>query len=861
MNRPVLAVAVLIFNGILLLNSADAQSSLPTADASAAVTSEQWLQRVPPVYPPPARNAGIEGDVVLDVVIGADGTVDSAIAVRGDPFLTQSAVDAVKQWKTKPSGVEVRTQVTIKFSLKGPGAPDATNVVVAGNGAETSTASTASLKALPASQTAAQNTSQQPAGNTAEFIRKAESGDAQAQFELGRMYDNGQGVTKDEAEAVRWYRKAAEQGHEWAQYDLGVAYDNGEGVAKDATEALRWYRKAAEQGDSDAQYSLGVAYHEAQGVTKDDAEAVRWFRKAAERGSAEAQLTLGQMYDSGQGIRKNKAEAALWYRKAAEQGNVSAQANLGLMYSNGQGVSLNRREADHWYQKAAEGREAIRQTEEGASQSWTDPATGLMWTRQSKGNVNWKQAQEYCSTLNLAGHSDWRLATGYPLSGDELYSIYDRSQEGESGCHVRGGIRFQNDCTSWTLDGGVKAFYSGMTTGAGPDDKLEALCVRGFATVTLRRLSSMADQGDAQAQYSIGMAYLNGKGVPKSDAEAVSYFRKAAEQGNADAQVALNRLQAIAQCKGNAVCIANTEILNLAEHGDANAQLKLAYAYASASHRQRDWSDHPLDDSNSAEAIAKDRIAAARWFLKAAEQGNVEAQYNLGLLYGQNDGSVEILVDEAEAVRWYRKAAEQGLAAAQYKLGFAYHYGKGVLNNEAEATRWFRKAAEQGDEDAQQALATALADAGAIGYSMEHGPDGGPGVELVGTVISTSQANVLDQVGNKLTRPMVTFRLDFPDHKEWYEAICLHKEVDGGSGTPGETATMTLECQSFIPGKRYRFVASRTASLIEFHPVAGDYPMYLYQGWKRCMDSSTHCYRLADHPIHMIRRAGGEVEQ
>ena len=64
------------------------------------------------------------------------------------------------------------------------------------------------------------------------------------------MYDNGQGVPQDYAEAVKWYRLAAEQGDVAAQYNLGIMYDNGDGVPQDYKEAVKWYRLAAEQGDA-----------------------------------------------------------------------------------------------------------------------------------------------------------------------------------------------------------------------------------------------------------------------------------------------------------------------------------------------------------------------------------------------------------------------------------------------------------------------------------------------------------------------------------------------------------------------------------------------------------------------------------
>ncbi len=91
------------------------------------------------------------------------------------------------------------------------------------------------------------------AENVQTLLRKAEAGDANAQYNLGWMCAKGWGVPKDEAEAVKWYRKAAEQGHANAQYNLGSKYADGVGVAEDDAEAVGWYRKAAEQGYAKAQ--------------------------------------------------------------------------------------------------------------------------------------------------------------------------------------------------------------------------------------------------------------------------------------------------------------------------------------------------------------------------------------------------------------------------------------------------------------------------------------------------------------------------------------------------------------------------------------------------------------------------------
>ena len=65
-------------------------------------------------------------------------------------------------------------------------------------------------------------------------------------------------MTRDDAEALKWWRKAAEQGDAKAQFNLGVMYDKGQGVMRNYAEAAKWYRKAAEQGDADAQRNLDL---------------------------------------------------------------------------------------------------------------------------------------------------------------------------------------------------------------------------------------------------------------------------------------------------------------------------------------------------------------------------------------------------------------------------------------------------------------------------------------------------------------------------------------------------------------------------------------------------------------------------
>ena len=167
---------------------------------------------------------------------------------------------------------------------------------------------------------------------------RAERGDAKAQFDLGCAYFKGDGVAKDEVEAMKWWRKAAEQGHAGAQYNLAYGYAIGSGVTKDVVESFKWCHKAAEQGNVIAQYILGLDYRAGTGTSRNYEEAAKWHQKAAEQGLADAQIELGKLYSSGLGVPQNYQKAAEMFRMAAEQGNGAAQGVLGYCYLIGQGV-------------------------------------------------------------------------------------------------------------------------------------------------------------------------------------------------------------------------------------------------------------------------------------------------------------------------------------------------------------------------------------------------------------------------------------------------------------------------------------------------------------------------------------------
>ena len=128
----------------------------------------------------------------------------------------------------------------------------------------------------------------------------------------------------------------------------------------------------------------------------------------------------------------------------------------------------------------------------------------------------------------------------------------------------------------------------------------------------------LAEQGNAEAQFSLGVAYDTGQGVAQDSAEAARWYRLAAD------------------------------------HGHAEAQFNLGVMY------------------DEGKGVPQDYAEAAQWFRLAADHGHAEAQFNLGVMYDEGKGVPQ---DYAEAARWYQLAADRGFTEAQYNLGVKYDEG------------------------------------------------------------------------------------------------------------------------------------------------------------------------------------------
>ena len=312
------------------------------------------------------------------------------------------------------------------------------------------------------------------------YHRSADMGDPEGMYNLGNIYKDGKGeVTKDEDEAIVWYRKAVEMGHGKSAKALGrIYYEN-----KDKSTAIEWYHKGAELGDSCCMHNLGVTdSYTRDGLTRDGAKAVEWFRRSIELDTSCGcgMVALGFSYEEGKdGLRRDEVRAVELYREAAKLGNARGMFRLGVCYDYGKGeLTKDEAKAVEWYRKAAEAGNATAMFNLGYAYQY------------GQGGL----------TKDEAKAVEWYRKAAEAGNATAMHSL---------------GICY--------FDG-----QGGLT-------KDEAKTVEWW--------QKAAVAGNAQAMRDLGVCYEYGKaGVTKDEAKAVEWYRKAAEAGNSQATKRLQEL-------------------------------------------------------------------------------------------------------------------------------------------------------------------------------------------------------------------------------------------------------------------------------------------------------------------------------
>jgi TPR repeat protein len=199
----------------------------------------------------------------------------------------------------------------------------------------------------------------------------------------------------------------------------------------------------------------------------------------------------------------------------------------------------------------------------------------------------------------------------------------------------------------------------------------------------MRWYRQAADGGDADSQSKVGLLYENGWGVEKNPQEAVRWFRLAADQGSAEAETQLGLLYANGQGVPKDHHQAAIWYQKAADKNYPLAQSALGMVYALG------W------------GVPKDADKALEWLRKASDQGDSNADLWIGLMYLNGNG---VARDYAAAMQWFRKSADKGNAGAYYQIGIMHISGSGVTTDYYEAMRWLQKSIDSGNQSANSGI-------------------------------------------------------------------------------------------------------------------------------------------------------------
>lgn len=437
-------------------------------------------------------------------------------------------------------------------------------------------------------------------GNTAQdfakafelFMSEAQSGNAFAMADLGRIYADGLGVEIDTTLSYEWYAMALTaflavenaKSNAYIKYRIGKLYNTGLGTEQDYTKAAEWFSLSAAQKNQFAQYSLGGLYYHGKGVEQSYERAFELYLQSASKGNAFAAYELAKMHRDGVGTDKNIVKADECFKKAfigfvsleSKTKEDKLQYRLGQMLYSGTGTEKDIPKAIDYLEEASKLGNVNAQY-----------LLSKIYLEQSSTTENIQKALEWLSKSADSGNPNAQYALGkFYRDGTNVdrdipsaikYLSLSAEQEKEFAQYALGKLYLKDDT---------------------PKDVATAI----------KWLTASAEQGNQFAQYAIGKLYLQDD-TPKDIATAVKWLTASAEQGNEFAQYSLGKLHLSGENIPQNIEKSVLLLTQSAEQGNQFAQYALGKLYLMG------------------KDVPRDKELALKWLTASAAQGNIYAQF------------------------------------------------------------------------------------------------------------------------------------------------------------------------------------------------------------------------------------------
>jgi TPR repeat protein len=525
-----------------------------------------------------------------------------------------------------------------------------------------------------------------------------EKEDPRAQYQLARMYQDGQGIQQDEAKAQELYAASLagflkleqETPASHIEYKIAGMYDRGNGTEPDAAQSYSWYVKAAEGGHPHAAYRVAKACYDGTGTDQDYKAAEQWFIKAADGADPYAMYSLGKMYRDGIGVEINAETSYSYFLAAAKLEHEFAQFAVAKALLYGMGTEQNTPEALRWFTQVAE-----------------------------KGNHYAEyQVAELLSVENAVPRDEVKAQNLYAeaLAGFVLQEQTEPNEQleyriGSMYLHGKGIQKNLVDALPWFLlsanKGNSYAAYQAAELlsdrKAVPQDEVRAqkLYANALAGFVLQEQT----EPNEQLEYRIGSMYLHGKGTQQNLVDALPWFLLSANKGNFYAAYQAAELlsdgKAVPQDEVRARKLYTEALTGFLEQERTEPNEQIEYRVGSMYLYGKGTQENPAE--------------ALPLFLLSADKGNAYAAYQAAELL--SDRRV-VPKEEVQAQKLYAEALAGFLLQEradpneklEYRIGSMYLYSKGTHENPTEALRWFTSSADKGNSYAAYQAAELLSD-------------------------------------------------------------------------------------------------------------------------------------------------------